>query len=369
MQLVPSLDVRMQLLKQPHLDKWLNSRPALHISFWISYYIYRVLIYGGVVNTWENVAYVQAFELLLKIPVVYINLYIFLPHFLGQKKILYFCVANILLIALATFLQTFIIKFCMSIGIYTYAPDSYLMSPWKFLSRANHFFTIASATVIIKVLKDFYFNQQNTQKLEREKLETELKFLRSQINPHFFFNTLNNLYSLVERKDEKAGPTLLKLSELMSYIIYEASNKCVILKKEVENLENFISLERLRYSRLEVDFIIPDDFGKAKIAPLLLLPFLENAFKHGIGKEKTRNWIKAELRLNGQKLEYSVKNAASFQDRAEKTTQRGIGLENLRRRLELLYPDGFALRTEEHEETYEASLVLDLSKYTQSDEN
>jgi hypothetical protein len=359
----------MQLLKQPHFDNLLNSRPALHISFWTAYYIYRVLIYGDVVNTWENVAYVQAFELLLKIPVVYVNLYIFLPLLLRKKKVLYFCAANILLIGIATFLQTFIIKFCISIGIYQYYPDSYFWTPWKIFSRANHFITIASVTLIIKVLKDFYFSQQNTQKLEHEKLETELKFLRSQINPHFFFNTLNNLYSLVERKDDKAGPTLLKLSELMSYIIYDASNKRVNLSKEIDNLENFISLERLRFANLKVDFTSPDNLTKSLVAPLLLLPFLENAFKHGVGKERERNWVKVELSLNGSHLTYRVKNAASTQDQAEKTTQRGIGLENLRRRLELLYPQGFDLRTEELEETYEASLVLDLSKYIQSDEN
>ena len=99
----------MQLLKQPDLDNWLNSRPALHISFWTFYYVYRVLIYGDVVNTWENVAYVQALELLLKIPVVYINLYIFLPYLLQQKKPLYFVLANILLISAATVLQFFVL--------------------------------------------------------------------------------------------------------------------------------------------------------------------------------------------------------------------------------------------------------------------
>lgn len=359
----------MQLLKQPNLDNWLNSRPTLHLSFWVSYYIYRVLIYGRVVNTWENVAYVQAFELLLKVPVVYINLYIFLPHLLKKKKTLYFFAANILLIGLATFLQTFIIKFCISIGIYHYYPDSYFWTPWKVFSRANHFVTIASVTLIIKVLKDFYFSQQTTQRLQREKLETELKFLRSQINPHFFFNTLNNLYSMVERKDAKAGPTLLKLSDLMSYIIYEASNKQVSLSMEVDNLRSFISLEQLRFSSLVVEFKKPDHLDKAKIAPLLLLPFLENAFKHGIGKEKARNWIKAELQLSGSQLTYIVQNAASSQDKVDKVTQRGIGLENLRRRLELLYPNGFELRTEELDETYEASMSIDLSKYVESNED
>lgn len=359
----------MQLLKQPYLDNWLNSRPALHISFWIFYYVYRVLIYGGVVNTWENVAYVQAMELVLKIPVVYINLYIFLPHLLQKKKLLYFVLANILLIGVATFLQTFIIKFCISLGIYHYYPDSFFWTPWKVLSRANHFVTIVSFTVIIKVLKDFYFTQQNTQKLEREKLETELKFLRSQINPHFFFNTLNNLYSLVERKDDMAGPTLLKLSDLMSYIIYEASSKRVSLSKEVENLKNFISLERLRFTSLKVDFVTSGDYSKWQIAPLLLLPFLENAFKHGVGKEKERNWIKIELQLHGSQLKYTVKNAFSKQDESDKLEQRGIGLENLRRRLELLYPDGFELQTVEGTETYESSMTIDISKFNQSNDN
>ncbi len=359
----------MQLLKQPNLDNWLNSRPTLHLSFWVSYYIYRVLIYGDVVNTWENVAYVQAFELLLKVPVVYINLYIFLPLLLKKKKTLYFFAANILLIGMATFLQTFIIKFCISIGVYHYYPDSYFWTPWKIFSRANHFVTIASVTLIIKVLKDFYFSQQNTQRLQREKLETELKFLRSQINPHFFFNTLNNLYSLVERKDDMAGPILLKLSDLMSYMIYEASNPLVSLAKEVENLENFISLEKLRFASLKVDLVVPTELGREQIAPLLLLPFLENAFKHGVGKGSEDNWVQVKLSVEDSQLKYVVKNAPSSQDKAQKTTQRGIGLENLRRRLELLYPKAFTLQTEEREDTYEASLTLNLSKFTSPDEN
>ncbi|MEM8895406.1 MAG: hypothetical protein AAGC88_12565, partial [Bacteroidota bacterium] len=151
----------MQLEQSSRLDSWLNSRPALHISFWSFYYLYRVFIYGDVVNTYENVAYVQAFELILKVPVVYINLYLFLPIFLKKKKTLYFFAANILLIGAATFLQTYMIKFCISLGIYDYRPDSYLWSAWKVISRANHFVTLTSVAVVIKVLKDFYFKQQS----------------------------------------------------------------------------------------------------------------------------------------------------------------------------------------------------------------
>jgi LytS/YehU family sensor histidine kinase len=190
----------------------------------------------------------------------------------------------------------------------------------------------------------YAFQQYNLEKdwrrkekvLVEEKLLTELKFLKAQINPHFLFNTLNNIYGLTRKNSAHASEAVLKLSEMLRYMLYETSADRVAIEKEIELIDNYIDIEKLRYSdRLKVIFEKRIDNPKAKIAPLLLLHFVENAFKHGPSESRFEAFIHIHLSLAGEKLEFIVVN--SKEDTDASFTE-SIGLTNIRRQLELTYP-------------------------------
>jgi LytS/YehU family sensor histidine kinase len=199
--------------------------------------------------------------------------------------------------------------------------------------------------------------QRNAQQLEKEKLAAELKLLKSQINPHFLFNTLNNLYVLTLNKSVKAPQMVHKLSELMSYMLFDSNQPMVPLEKEVQYLHNYISLEKLRYGdRLEVLFNVNLKTDGITVAPLLMLPLIENSFKHGARNELRESWIHIDLELQNGSLVLKVENSKSeFQ--AEGIAS-GIGLQNLEKRLNYLYPERHSLQLFNEVDTHMAVLRI-----------
>lgn len=340
----------------------INHRIYYHGLFWLTYYIYRVMIYGDVINTFENVAYVQAFELMVKLIVVYTSLYWLKPRFFDQGKYFFFAVLFLFIILSGSYLQLHIIHFCIKIGIYHELPLSYLFSIKKYVSATGHISMIAAIAFGIKVMKDAHLATRKNAVLVKEKLETELQFLKGQINPHFFFNTLNNIYSLIIKKSDKAGEVVLKLSELMSYMIYEAGNTTVLLRNEIDYLRNYIELERLRYrDHLEVNINVNAELGDLRIAPLILLPFVENAFKHGMDKAAEHNFLNIDIDLREKVLFMSVKNSvAQPKINYNVNGNSGIGLQNVRRRLQLLYANRYKLDEQMEESRYTVELQVEL---------
>lgn len=192
-------------------------------------------------------------------------------------------------------------------------------------------------------------------KLKNEKAKAELMLLKSQVSPHFFFNTLNNLYGLVTKDAQKAQELILKLSDMMRYSIYEGQKEMVSIGEEVDFLKNYIELHRMRYHKqIAVDFKCDIDETR-QIAPLLFIILLENAFKHGVENVRENAYIKMELTTSSNQLHFSIEN--SFQ-RTE--IESGIGLENLKRRLALIYPNRHELIFSETENVYQAQLILEL---------
>lgn len=192
--------------------------------------------------------------------------------------------------------------------------------------------------------------------IKSEKAQAELALLKSQVDPHFFFNTLNNLYSLSVNKSEKTPEMILKLSEMMRHTIYEGKKDLVPLNDEVEYLERFIELHRIRYKKkVGISFEAPID-SNIKIAPLLFIILLENAFKHGIESLRENAFVHAELETEENKITFLVEN--NF-DPKEVAKQKGIGLENLKRRLELLYPEKHQLTLKQDQNVYTAKLEVE----------
>jgi len=197
--------------------------------------------------------------------------------------------------------------------------------------------------------------------LQSEKLETEMKFLKSQINPHFLFNALNNIYSLSYLKPEKTPENLLKLSEMLRYMLYECNDDKVPLEKEITYLENYISLKLLKDSRgMKVSVSIEKPASSLMIAPMLLIPFIENAFKHSNIEDLEKGWINIQLKTINKKLIYSVENSFAPTS-TTKDKVGGIGLTNVNRQLDLLYPKKHQLDIDSNNHIYKAHLEIDLA--------
>ena len=195
--------------------------------------------------------------------------------------------------------------------------------------------------VMVVALKQYSLQQASLEKarlLEKEKLETELKFLRAQINPHFLFNTLNNIYALARKKSDSTPDVVLKLSKLLRFMLYESGNRFISIADELKVLEDYIELEKIRFNqRLKLTIVKSIDDETQKIAPLILLPFVDNAFKHGVSETRFDSFINIRIQLEQGRLQLMVENS---KENTEGTDNGGqIGLRNVQRQLELMYPD------------------------------
>ena len=201
-----------------------------------------------------------------------------------------------------------------------------------------------------------YKYRRGIQQLKSDKLEAELMLLKNQINPHFFFNTLNNLYSLIKKDADAAQDYVLKLSDLMRFTIYDSGKKSVMLKDEVSYLINFIDLQTARYHKdIDVNFEKTIKNSDASIAPLLFIILLENAFKHGVERATENAFVHVKLMEDDSKVSFAVKNNYDVEDTSE---NEGIGLKNLKDRLNLLYPDTHKLHNSIEENIYSTTLEI-----------
>ncbi|GAB3712301.1 histidine kinase [Spirosoma flavus] len=221
--------------------------------------------------------------------------------------------------------------------------------------------TIGGFGGAVKLAKAWYLKQEAYQQIDREKLQAELQLLKSQIHPHFLFNTLNNLYALTLHKSDRSPAIVLKLSELLSYMLYECNAAEVPLQKEITFMRNYIGLEQIRYGeRLDMSVNITGDYGNKQIAPLLLIPFLENAFKHGASEQLEQAWMHIDLLVQDNTLKFKVINSCELTDSGDAPVG-GIGLQNVTKRLQLLYPNRHELRIVTEPETFMVTLTLELA--------
>ncbi len=194
-------------------------------------------------------------------------------------------------------------------------------------------------------------------KSEKEKLDAELSYLKAQINPHFLFNTLNSIYSLAIVKSDDVAASIVKLSNMMRYVLSESSNQFVILEKEIEYIRNYIELQQIRFgSFIQFECIITGDPRNKKIAPLILIPFIENAYKHGVNAEDN-SVIKINIDITETQLFLQVKNNKVFVQRSEELKS-GLGVENTKNRLQHIYPAKHSLVINDTEKEYSVSLTL-----------
>jgi sensor histidine kinase YesM len=283
--------------------------------------------------------------------VVYINLYLLIPRFLFTKKYAHYTGFLFLLVFLTASLITWIIS------------DLDLESiDWssRFVVTLIAMVSLALLTSGGKLLAEYLRKMMKFKEIENKQLKDELALLKEQIQPHFLFNTLNNLYGLITQdQNQKAAEITLKLSDLMRYLLESSKTDKVSLKKEIQFLEDYLSLEKIRLSkntdiRFEVSGIVSD----VLIAPLLFIPLVENAFKHGLKANKSDSFAHFSLSVQGKDLFFEAKN--SLEKNLENSLKSGTGIANLRKRLQLIYPNNHLLDIQKSNDQYKVILHIQL---------
>jgi len=294
------------------------------------------------------------------LPVVYVHLYWLLPNLRRKIPLLYYLFPLLLLTAFFIWVNLALFN-RWSANLF---PGYYFISYFEWWEISLFFMAFISISTLLKLSKSwFVVNQLQRELLEKEKqrVQEELKALKAQINPHFFFNTLNNIYSMSLDKDERLPGTVLQLSELMRYFLYESKEDLVPLSKEIQVLKDYIALQKIRSNeQLIVEALFENDTRQQKIAPLLLITFLENAFKHGAKGETGTTFINLTIRLANNLLTFSLENNKGKVDLVEKTDHKGLGLENVKRRLELIYPGRHQLSISDKGNSFAINLQLQL---------
>ncbi|MFD2863247.1 sensor histidine kinase [Mucilaginibacter antarcticus] len=341
-----------------------NWQIFFHAITWLSLIAFCVFIFRDS----EDISLRRLFILFglygaINISLFYINYLLFIPRFLNRKKYSLY-----ILSVLVTMAAYAIGKYCVGLLFV----DDVLMhnvmvgtkatrqsiSFWSYF--VSTFFTsilFVFLSIILKFSTDWFLNERIQRDLENQRLSAELAFLKSQINPHFLFNSLNSIYSLAYQHSENTPGAILKLSEIMRYMLYECNDNKVDLSKELQYLQNYIDLQKIRFgNNAQIDYKIDGEVTDQKIVPLLLIAFIENAFKHGIGND-TQSPIIMVISIDKEHLQFYIENKKYTNNR---DAIGGIGLSNVKRRLDLLYPGKYNLQIRDEIDTYtcELSLVL-----------
>jgi LytS/YehU family sensor histidine kinase len=221
---------------------------------------------------------------------------------------------------------------------------------------------VCAMFLTLKMFKKYYSKMVERNILIKENANAELQFLKAQIHPHFLFNTLNNIYSFALNRSNETSDLVLKLKNTIGYMVNDCNVESVLLKKEIRMLDNYIGLERVRYGeRLNFIMEITGNYQNKMIAPLLLIPFVENSFKHGISKMRGNCQINLSVSVIDDQLEFRISND-KLQELEMQPSKKGIGLLNVKKRLQLLYPDKHVLEIHSTEKTYEVYLKVELEE-------
>jgi len=347
----------------------MKKRFVRHFIFWLFYLIlevyteyywmeiqYKQSVYSTFVHAfWEELLTI----LLIKMPMGYLMLY-FISRFKHKKSNIKLITSlSVTLILFSVLGYVFLVDFIVP---YIY-PHLKIVGIYGYGGVLNSFMDKIFLACIMIALYEYSASQKLKQReilLIKEKTEAELNFLKSQINPHFLFNTLNNIYSLAREKSDKTADVILKLSSLLRFMLYETKEKFIPISKEIQFMNTYLEIQKIRFDeRLKIEFQNSVTEKEELILPFVLLPFLENAFKHGASESTDKKFITINLELKNNILNYSVINSFEKNDNEE---SKGIGLINFERQLKLVYKD-FSLHTEAENNIFTAALYINLNSY------
>ena len=334
-----------------------------HITFWAIYFIFNTLRWGSI---HDDLLYSLKTNLIgfpIHIALSYFNVYYLMPKFVYNKKYVtyaLFVLGSLLIMLLVKFNLTYYLVSTNVMPESTEVVNTLTMN-YAITTMLGELYVVSFVTAI-KITADWLQENNKLHNLEKRQLTTELKFLRSQVSPHFFFNTLNNIYSLTLEKSDKAPEVILKLSELMRYLLYATNEQRQDLTNEIDCIQNYIDLERIRFDdSLEVDMQLSGNLEHKKIAPMLLIPLIENCFKHGASQNIGKMHIDIEIKVVGDELFFRVSNTIPKKRDYSNSYPRGggIGLSNVKKRLELGYErNDYDLKIFEKNNTFNVELKL-----------
>lgn len=351
---------------------FMQKRILFHVFFWVAYVLFKS--YLNYSTSPEAEKGVSSFELFIsslipqlaylpvKIPLVYALFAIINRYFLRQWSMPRSILIALLVFTVSIFNYIVINHFVVLNWFYGYNEPFQAAFVLGSIIYASFIISFTCGVAIaIKLVRMNLRQKEASQEVMKKKLETELNLLKAQINPHFLFNTLNNIYSLAMKKSDDTGPVVMKLSKLLRFMLYESEKDRILVSEEMKLLEDYIELERIRYNdRLSLTISMEISNPNANITPLLLLPLIENAFKHGASESMKTVFIEVAISEQGNRLKASVKN--SRERSAPQADHDGIGLKNVRRQLELTYSD-FSLNVKNEEHLFEVQLEIDLGSY------
>lgn len=329
-------------------------RAIWHLFFWVAAFIVLLSIFSSSGKV-RQVDLVYTIVFLFPIAAgVYLNLYLLIPLLLKRQKVLFFLLAEVLLI----FVVAGMLYLTFDRWIDHILKNYFFVSYDKFLVLLLYAAVFICLSTMIKLSKEWLIILQ----LQGEENLSRLKHLQSQVNPHFLLNSLQTIYSLSLEGEARTPATILQLSEILKFTIYESGEKEVLLEREIEVLRDYTEIYRLRQDpeRTEISFNVTGTPGDLRVAPMLFLPFIENSFKHGLQGSEKEAFVRIDFQVNEKIVTFTVENSMGHSDRIEKGKYHGSGIRNTQKRLELVYPDRHRLDISGNGQTYKVTLLLEL---------
>ena len=336
----------------------LKSRIFQHILFWLFSFVVIVNLISNNQVKQIDLIYTFIFHFTL-VSIVYLNVSVFFPLFIQKKSFIkYFSFAAISCI-IFSFLNTLIFNNIIDILF----PHYYFISIYSFIDLLKFHAIYIIVTLLLKFTTE-WFSQEDAKfklsKIEREKVEIELKALRAQVNPHFLFNSLNVLYSLALKNAKETPELIIKLSDILRYVIYDSNKEKVSIKSEVELINNYLSLQEHRIDKTSIVSFETDIQNDIKIAPMLFLPLVENSFKHGVKGDISNTYVNIKIKTTNKILYFEIENNKGTVENTDEKKDGGIGLANIKKRLHLLYANNHILKIKDDENKFKVSLKINL---------
>jgi len=354
-------------------------RVRRHVTFWLCWWVFQSFLYSFAAFATQVPFYIQIWISAME-AMLYLLCHMFLSYSLmyGVIPLLlkgkYFrTVASVLILFFLTAL------FSALVGMYAVRPLRDVLLPQRYnygphitmvdfylalLAGLRGAITVGGLAAAIKLAKYWYVKEQQNAQLQKEKISAQLALLQSQVHPHFLFNTMNTIYANTQEKAPEAARLVAGLSDMLRYMLYECNEPLVPLDKEMKLLKDYITLEKARYDeRLELVMELPETAGNWQIAPLLLLPLVENSFKHGASCMPEHPWIHLHISINDGQLSMKLVNGKTMVPQNE-VQRHGLGLDNVKKRLMLLYPEKHQLQIFDEEDLFIVSLKLELTSFS-----
>lgn len=330
-----------------------------HIGFWLIYTLVYTILGAGHKNDFEEALIVELLNLPMRLIICYFNYFLLLPILINQHKTTKYIVYSLLSLIIAGFVQRIFNYEALNI-LYPNMPDYGVWLPYKFLQSVLLMASPMIFLIGIISISRMAESQRKAKILENEKLQSELKYLRSQVSPHFLFNTLNHIYGLSLENSKKVSKLILKLSDFLSFSLYESEQPFIPLQKEISLMNDFIALEKSRFDdRVEISIALPKEKDvTGSIPPLILVPFVENAFKHSLKDKSKKVFIGIKLDVVDDVLNFSVRNSKDNEAHTSNSNNNGLGLLNIKKRLDIVYGKNYDLKIDNLQNEYFVNLKI-----------